>query len=222
MLTTLRTGRTALFDTWGYDLWEHYRRHPEQWAVFNEAMRTMNGPMTPAVTAAYDWARFPAIADVGGGIGARPAGAGIEMLLRISTRMKGRESARGAPNRRRQQNDPPSGAIFDACRPRELQEYFDNGRRPPPVDVPPAAAKGSLFGERLRCAGVPARLRRPFERMITSLIIHYPRWQAARATPALPVKPMLGHPDRRPTSGLPECGQREPTLPPAYRHRIRS
>jgi hypothetical protein len=69
MLATLRTGKTALFETWGYDLWEHYRRHPEQWTVFNEAMRSMTTPMTPAVTAAYDWSRFPVIADVGGGIG---------------------------------------------------------------------------------------------------------------------------------------------------------
>ncbi len=69
MLATLRTGRTALFETWGYDIWEHYRRSPEQWTVFNEAMRSMTAPMTPAVTAAYDWSQFPVIADIGGGIG---------------------------------------------------------------------------------------------------------------------------------------------------------
>jgi O-methyltransferase domain len=69
MLPTLRTGRTSLFETWGHDIWEHYRRHPAQSTVFNEAMRSMTAPMTPAVTAAYDWSRFPVIADVGGGIG---------------------------------------------------------------------------------------------------------------------------------------------------------
>ena len=36
ILETLRTGKTTLFDTWGYDIWEYYRRHPEQWTVFNE------------------------------------------------------------------------------------------------------------------------------------------------------------------------------------------
>jgi len=71
MLATLRTGTTSLFRTWGYDLWEHYRRSPEQSAVFNDAMRTMTGAMTPAVTAAYDWSRFPVIADIGGGIGSQ-------------------------------------------------------------------------------------------------------------------------------------------------------
>ena len=71
MLETLRTGKTTLFDTWGYDIWGHYRRHPEQWTVFNEAMRSLTTPMTPAVTAAYDWSRFPVIADIAGGIGAQ-------------------------------------------------------------------------------------------------------------------------------------------------------
>ncbi len=71
ILETLRTGKTTLFDTWGYDIWEHYRRHPEQWTVFNEAMRSLTTPMTPTVTAAYDWSRFPVIADIGGGIGAQ-------------------------------------------------------------------------------------------------------------------------------------------------------
>lgn len=71
MLPTLRTGTTSLFQTWGYDLWEHYRRKPEQSVVFNDAMRTMTGVMTPAVTAAYDWSRFPVIADIGGGIGSQ-------------------------------------------------------------------------------------------------------------------------------------------------------
>src|SRR5215471_14283959 len=35
----------------------------------NEAMRSMSGAMTVAVTAAYKWSRFPVIADIGGGIG---------------------------------------------------------------------------------------------------------------------------------------------------------
>jgi O-methyltransferase domain len=32
-------------------------------------MRSITTPMTPTVTTAYDWSRFPVIADVGGGIG---------------------------------------------------------------------------------------------------------------------------------------------------------
>ena len=69
MLPTLRSGQTTLFESWGHDLWEYYDRHPEQLKVFNEAMRSFTTPMTPTVTAAYDWSRFSTIADVGGGIG---------------------------------------------------------------------------------------------------------------------------------------------------------
>lgn len=69
MLDTLRTGKTALFERWGHDMWEHLRRHPERADIFNEAMRSMTAPMTPAVTVAYDWSRFRVIADIGGGIG---------------------------------------------------------------------------------------------------------------------------------------------------------
>ena len=31
LLPTVRTGKTALHERWGYDTWEYYRRHPEQW-----------------------------------------------------------------------------------------------------------------------------------------------------------------------------------------------
>ncbi|MBI2686518.1 MAG: hydroxyneurosporene methyltransferase [Acidobacteria bacterium] len=69
LTASVRGGTTAIFKKWGYDIWEYYRRHPDQWAVFNEAMRSITAPMTPAVTAAHDWSRYPVIADVAGGIG---------------------------------------------------------------------------------------------------------------------------------------------------------
>ena len=71
LLPTLQKGHPALFDSWGYDIWGHYQRNPDQLAVFNKAMRGMTSEMTPAVTAAYDWSRFPVIADIGGGVGAQ-------------------------------------------------------------------------------------------------------------------------------------------------------
>lgn len=69
LLPTLQTGKTAMHERLGYDSWEFYRRNPEQWPVFNEAMRSVTAPMTPTITAAYDWSRFPVIADIAGGIG---------------------------------------------------------------------------------------------------------------------------------------------------------
>lgn len=71
LLGTLRTGKNALFERWGCNLWEHLHRHPDRAEIFNQAMRSMNDPMTHAVTEAYNWGRFPVIADIGGGVGAQ-------------------------------------------------------------------------------------------------------------------------------------------------------
>src|SRR5689334_16750204 len=45
MLGTIRTGKNALFERWGCNLWEHLRRYPERAEIFNQAMRAMNDPM---------------------------------------------------------------------------------------------------------------------------------------------------------------------------------
>jgi hypothetical protein len=71
MLGTIRTGKNALFQRWGCNLWDYLRRYPERGEIFNEGMRSMNDPMTHAITTAYDWAAFAVIADIGGGIGAQ-------------------------------------------------------------------------------------------------------------------------------------------------------
>jgi hypothetical protein len=51
--------------------WEFMKSNPEQRTNFNEAMRALSASMTPAVTASYEWDKFPVIADIGGGIGAQ-------------------------------------------------------------------------------------------------------------------------------------------------------
>jgi hypothetical protein len=45
------------------------RENPEAGAAFDKSMRSLTSPMTPAITAAYNWSRFPIVADIGGGIG---------------------------------------------------------------------------------------------------------------------------------------------------------
>ena len=65
----VRTGAPSFDRTYGYDFWEFGRRRPEAGALFDHAMRGYSEAMTPAVTAAYDWTKFPIIADIGGGIG---------------------------------------------------------------------------------------------------------------------------------------------------------
>jgi hypothetical protein len=65
----IRTGDTAFDQVLGCNFWEFHRRKPEAGAIFNEAMRLIGKHNSPEVAKAYDWSRFPVIADIGGGIG---------------------------------------------------------------------------------------------------------------------------------------------------------
>jgi uncharacterized protein len=38
---------------------------PETYTIFNEAMRDLSSSISPAVAAAFDWSRYPVIADIG-------------------------------------------------------------------------------------------------------------------------------------------------------------
>jgi hypothetical protein len=66
---SIRTRKPAFDEVHGQTLWSFMRQHPEAADVFDKSMRALTTLMTPAVTAAYDWSRFPVIADIGGGIG---------------------------------------------------------------------------------------------------------------------------------------------------------
>lgn len=67
--SSIRTGKPAFDEVRGQNVWSFMRAHPDAAAVFDRSMRSLTVPMTPAVTAAYNWSRFPTIADIGGGIG---------------------------------------------------------------------------------------------------------------------------------------------------------
>lgn len=71
LLTALQTGQTAFNQVNGCSRFEFLRRNPEKATIFNQAMRSLSAAGTPAVTAAYDWSRFPLIADIGGGVGSQ-------------------------------------------------------------------------------------------------------------------------------------------------------
>ena len=66
---SIKTGDTAFDQVLGCGFWEYYRRNPEAGTIFNEAMRLIGKHNSPQVARAYDWSRFPVIADIGGGIG---------------------------------------------------------------------------------------------------------------------------------------------------------
>ena len=71
LLGSIQTGHVAYDQMFGGSYWNFLQQNPWKWTIFNEAMRSLSAPMTPAVTAAWDWTRFPVIADIGGGIGSQ-------------------------------------------------------------------------------------------------------------------------------------------------------
>ncbi len=71
LMLSLKDGRPGFEQLNGCTGWEYMQANPRQGTIFNEAMRDLAGAITPAVTAAYDWGRFPVIADLGGGVGSQ-------------------------------------------------------------------------------------------------------------------------------------------------------
>jgi hypothetical protein len=71
LMQALENGRPGFDQLHGHSAWEHLQANPQQGTIFNQAMRDLGASMTPAVTASFEWGRFPVIADIGGGIGAQ-------------------------------------------------------------------------------------------------------------------------------------------------------
>jgi hypothetical protein len=70
-MLAVKNGQPGFDQLPGCSPWEFMQSNPEQCTNFNEAMRDLSASMTPTVTAACDWSKFPVIADIGGGIGAQ-------------------------------------------------------------------------------------------------------------------------------------------------------
>ena len=71
LLDSVRSGEIAFNHLYGCSVWEFFKRNPELRAIFDESQRSIASVTTPAVTASYDWAQSPVIADIGGGIGSQ-------------------------------------------------------------------------------------------------------------------------------------------------------
>jgi len=71
LLLAVKNGKPGYRQARGQSTWEFLQSNPEQHTIFNGAMRDLSASMTPAVTASYDWSKFPVIADIGGGIGSQ-------------------------------------------------------------------------------------------------------------------------------------------------------
>jgi ubiquinone/menaquinone biosynthesis C-methylase UbiE len=70
LLHSVKTGEIAFDNHFGQPVWEYYAAHPEDAAVFNDAMTGLTEMVNAAVVPAYDFSGFRKIVDVGGGHGA--------------------------------------------------------------------------------------------------------------------------------------------------------
>ena len=69
LLHSVRTGESATQHLYGMGSFEYLAAHPEQAVIFNEAMAEATRQVAGALVAAYDFSRFRAVADIGGGSG---------------------------------------------------------------------------------------------------------------------------------------------------------
>jgi len=70
LMYSVETGNTAFEHIYGMDCFAYLAQHPEEAAVFNQAMTAVTAPIAGMVAAAYDFSQFAHIVDVGGGQGA--------------------------------------------------------------------------------------------------------------------------------------------------------
>ncbi len=63
------TGAHAFRLEHGTGVWEYRQEHPEDVAIFNRAMNSATGAISPAVVAGYDFSTATTVVDVGGGGG---------------------------------------------------------------------------------------------------------------------------------------------------------
>jgi hypothetical protein len=74
LLSAVRSGKSALEEAFGENLFEHVTRHPAAAASFNLFMAEQTAASVTALLAAYDFAGIRQLVDVGGGRGALVAG----------------------------------------------------------------------------------------------------------------------------------------------------
>jgi len=68
-LSSVRTGRPAMREAFGQQLFEYLACHADDSALFNEAMIGMHGADGAAVAKTYDFSPFRTLIDLGGGTG---------------------------------------------------------------------------------------------------------------------------------------------------------
>ncbi len=74
LLDSVRTGANAFEKVFDKPLFDYLSAHPQKAAIFDQAMVGIHGRETAAIVEAYDFSRFTAVADIGGGNGSMLCG----------------------------------------------------------------------------------------------------------------------------------------------------
>ncbi len=69
LLHSVKTGGIAFDNFFGADVWDYFKNHPEEAAVFNNSMSGMTAAVNETLLSLYDFSKFRTVVDVGGGHG---------------------------------------------------------------------------------------------------------------------------------------------------------
>jgi O-methyltransferase domain/Dimerisation domain len=84
LLHGIKTGEVPFLKAHGVSYFEYLEKHPEEFAIFSEAMTSMSSTENPAIAAAYKFAGIRTLVDVGGGNGTL-----LATILRANPKLKG-------------------------------------------------------------------------------------------------------------------------------------
>ncbi|MCM3900403.1 MAG: acetylserotonin O-methyltransferase [Pyrinomonadaceae bacterium] len=69
LMQSVKTGEIAFDHVFGMDVWEFFRKNPENARIFNDSMSGMTAAMNESILSRYDFSGIRKLVDVGGGHG---------------------------------------------------------------------------------------------------------------------------------------------------------
>ena len=84
LLYSVQTGNIAFDHVFGVSVFEYLAQHPEEAAIFDQAMTAGTAPVAAMVASVYDFSQFEHIVDVGGGQGAL-----LTAILKVNSSLRG-------------------------------------------------------------------------------------------------------------------------------------
>ena len=69
LMHSVKTGEIAFDNFFGMDIWQYFKKNPEDGAVFNDSMSGVTAAANEAILSLYDFSQFKTVVDIGGGHG---------------------------------------------------------------------------------------------------------------------------------------------------------